>query len=235
MRTKYREVFAAIEKDILFGRYDDTRKLRTEDAYIEEYNVSRNTVRNAIDLLVKRGYCFPIQGCGVFLRHKRPAFCYDLENINGLTSNMAPLSVTNDILEFREIQADEKMAEKMEIPLGNPLYYVVRMRSVEQKPYVYEINYFNKLLMPKLDEHIAQSSIFIYLNKETRQPVSFMDLVIKAVKIDAKVAQALCLNEGDPGLYLEGFTMIRTGEVVQYYECICHYENARFFKLSSYY
>ena len=235
MGTKYKEVFSAIERDILFGRYDDTRKLSTEDAYIEEYNVSRNTVRNAIDLLVKRGYCFPIQGCGVFLRHKKPAYSFDLENIYGLTSNMAPLIVTSEVLEFKLIQANEDLASKLDVPLGSPLYYVVRMRYVDQKPYIFETNYFNKALMPGLDENTATGSIFAYLSDETCQPVSFMDLVIQAVRIDAKVAQEFCLNEGDPGLRIDGFTMIRTGEIIQYYEVVCHYENVRLLKLASYF
>jgi GntR family transcriptional regulator of bglA len=53
MGAKYKELFLMIEKDILDGRYNETRKLYTEDAYIVEYNVSRNTVRNAIDLLIQ--------------------------------------------------------------------------------------------------------------------------------------------------------------------------------------
>jgi GntR family transcriptional regulator of bglA len=148
---------------------------------------------------------------------------------------MAPLSVTSDVLDFSEIFADEEIADKMEVPIGSPLYYVVRMRYVDNKPYMYEYNYFNKALMPGFDKDTAEGSIFTYLNDEVSLPVSFMDFVIRAVKIKLNEAEKFQLNEGDPGLLIDGFTMIRTGEVVQYYKLVCHYENVRLLKLASYF
>ncbi len=235
MVKKYKEVFTAIEKDILDGYYNATRKLNTEDAYIAEYNVSRNTVRNAIDLLIKRGYCFPIQGSGVFLRRKRPAFSFDLENICGLTNKMAPLSVTSDVFDFREIGADEEMAAKMGIPIASPLYHLKRMRYVDKKPYMIEYAYLNKTLMPGFDIETAQGSIFDYLTNDARMPVSFVDIVIQAVMINRQEAALFQLTEGDPGLMMEGYTMIRTGEIIQFCTVICHYENVRLLKLASYF
>jgi len=235
MGTKYKEVCSAMEKDIAEGRYDTTRKLNTEDAYIEEYKVSRNTIRNAIDLLIKRGRCFPIQGSGVFLRRKRQDLSFELENIDGLTRKMAPLPVTNDVLEFREIEAGEEMADNMEIPPGSPLYYVERMCYVDGKPYLLEYAYLNKKMMPDFDKDTATGSIFDYLNNNEKLHVAFVDLVIQAVKINANEAVLLHLEDGDPGLMFEGFTMIRTGEVIQFCRTICHYENVRLLKLASYY
>jgi GntR family transcriptional regulator of bglA len=235
MGTKYKEVFSAIEKDILDGRYNEIRKLHTEDEYIAEYNVSRNTIRNAIDLLIKRGYCFPIQGSGVFLRRKKPAFSFDLENIYGLTKKMAPLYVRSDVLDFREIPADEVMANRMEIPIASPIYYVERMRFVDEKPYMIEYAYLNKALIPGFDSDTAQGSIFDYLNNETQMPVSFVDLVIQAVKINQHEAALFNLTEGDPGLMMEGYTMVRTGDVIQFCTVICHYEYVRLLKLASYF
>jgi GntR family transcriptional regulator of bglA len=235
MGTKYKEVFTAIEKDILDGRYDATRKLNTEDAYIEEFNVSRNTIRNAIDLLIKRGYCFPIQGSGVFLRRKKPAYGYDLENINSLTNYMAPLQVTNELLDFREIPANEEMARRIEVPIGSPLYYVVRMRYVDHKPYVYETIFFNKVLMSDFNFNAAQGSIYDYLNNKMKQPITFIDLVIQVARIDLEEARNLQLVLGDPCLLVDGYSMTRTGDIIMFYTQIFHYENARLLKMASYF
>ncbi|MHC1735560.1 MAG: GntR family transcriptional regulator [Erysipelotrichaceae bacterium] len=234
MAAKYREVFSAIEKDILDGRYNVTRKLLTEDAYIAEYKVSRNTIRNAIDLLVKRGYCFPIQGSGVFLRRTKPAYSLNLENIYGLTYYMAPLPVTSRLLHFDKVEADEDLASKMEIPVGSPLLYVVRVRHVDHKPYVYEYNYFNLSLLPELDEETARTSIFTYINRHESLQISFIDTVLSVVKINADEAEKLELVENDPGLKIEAFVMIRTGEVIQLSTGVFHYENARALKMATY-
>ena len=67
MAVKYKMVCDDIEKDIMDGTFKKSNKLPTEDELIEKYQVSRNTIRKAIDLLTRRGLVIPIQGSGVFL------------------------------------------------------------------------------------------------------------------------------------------------------------------------
>ena len=40
----------------------------TEEKLIEEYGVSRNTIRNAIKILMNLGIIYPVQGSGMFVR-----------------------------------------------------------------------------------------------------------------------------------------------------------------------
>ena len=67
--SKYQEVVEDIIRKIEKNEYTD--KLPTEDQLIEQYQVSRNTIRNAIRTLKKQGTLFSIQGSGVFVRHTR--------------------------------------------------------------------------------------------------------------------------------------------------------------------
>ena len=73
MSAKYKIVCDSIQQDIESGKYNETGKLPTEDELIILYRVSRNTIRKAVDLLVKRGAVMPIQGSGIFAQgaHRR--------------------------------------------------------------------------------------------------------------------------------------------------------------------
>jgi len=234
MGSKYREIFAILEKDIEDGCYDETRKLLTEDAYIERFGVSRNTVRRAIDLLIKRGYCFPVQGSGVFLRRKKPPYSIDLENIYGLTHYMAPLSVTNKIIHHARIDADENIAKNMDIPVGSPVLYLERIRYVDGIPFVYEYNYFNLLVLHDMTSEHLLGSLYKYIEETEKPPISFIDTVIHVIRINEKEAEHLKLESGDPGLEIDCYAMIRSGEVIQWCRDLFHYQNARALKIATY-
>lgn len=234
MGSKYREIFAILENDIEEGRYDETRKLLTEDAYIERFNVSRNTVRRAIDLLIKRGYCFPVQGSGVFLRRKKPPYSIDLENIYGLTHYMAPLAVTNKIIHHARIEADAEIAKQLDVPVGSPVLYLERIRYVDGIPYVYEYNYFNLLVLHDMTYEHLIGSLYTYLEQTGKAPIAFIDTVIHVIRINEKEAEHLKLESGDPGLEIDCYAMIRSGEVIQWVRDLFHYKNARALKIATY-
>lgn len=234
MGSKYREIFEILEKDIEDGHYDETRKLLTEDAYIERFKVSRNTVRRAIDLLIKRGYCFPVQGSGVFLRRKKPPYSIDLENIYGLTHYMAPMTVTNKIIQHAQIKADETIAKNMDVPVGSPVLYLERIRFVDGIPFVYEYNYFNLLVLHDMTSEHLLGSLYKYIEQTKKSPIAFIDTVIHVISINENEAKHLQLMAGDPGLEIDCFAMNRSGDVIQWCRDLFHYQNARALKIASY-
>ena len=49
---KYEMIVNDLQKRIMNEEFEETRKLPTEEKLIEEYGVSRNTIRNAIKILM---------------------------------------------------------------------------------------------------------------------------------------------------------------------------------------
>ena len=47
---KYEMIVNDLQKRIMNEEFEETRKLPTEEKLIEEYGVSRNTIRNAMQL-----------------------------------------------------------------------------------------------------------------------------------------------------------------------------------------
>lgn len=233
MESKYIEIFHEMEKDIKAGKFRDTRKLLTEDEYIQLYNVSRNTVRRAIDMLIRKGYCYPVQGKGIFLRKHLMDGCINLENIGGLTHDFAPRDVSTNLISFIEIPADEDLADKLEVPIGTILYYIERLRLIDKKPYSLERMYYRKDLI-RLTENIVSTSILSYFRTQPGMKMTFNDYVLRAVKITKYEADLLGLKEGDPGFRTENFGMNRKGEIAYFNRGTYHYQEARFLKMASY-
>lgn len=65
---KYEMIVNDLQKRIMNEEFEENHKLPTEEKLIEEYKVSRNTIRNAIKILTNLGIVYSVQGNGMFVR-----------------------------------------------------------------------------------------------------------------------------------------------------------------------
>lgn len=234
MLAKYKMVSESIQKDIEEGKYTEAGKLPTEDDLISLYEVSRNTIRKAIDLLVKRGVVMPIQGSGNFLRKVPTQGCVNLEDFYGLTTGFGDRKVEAKVIDFQRVVAEGNLAETMQCPEGTPLYYVERLRLVDGLRFVVEYSYFNKDVIPYLSREIAAASIYQYIAKDLKLQIGYVDRVIKADRLGPKDAELLGLKEGDPALISVNWAMLKSGAIFDYSIDIHNYQHTKFLKLSNY-
>jgi len=234
MIPKYKTVADHIEKDIQDGVYQDAIKLPTEDDLIESFQVSRNTIRKAIEILVKKGIVFSIQGSGLFVRRSSCEGCVNLENFHGLTAVFKE-NVSSKVVDFQQIPASEWVASKLNCKVGDPIYYIERVRYLNKKPYVYEYSYYNKEYVPYLSKELIEGSIYRYITEDLRLQIGYVDRVIFADKLTSKQAIALDLNEGDPARVTHNLAMLKSGVVFDYSIDIHHYKETRFLKLANFF
>lgn len=233
MNPKFREIFEKIENDIRNGVYDKTRKLHSEEEYVAMYSVSRVTVRHAIDQLIRRGYCYPVQGKGVFLRRNPISGAFNLENVHGLSSDLPNLKVTSKVVSIETISADAIIAERIGVQIGAPLSYVERVRYGDGSPISFERIYLNSSRI-SVSERVLRNSLFEYLRQDLGIQLAFIDYEIYAVKINEVEAKHLDLNVGDPGFAFESVVMDRKGSIIFSVKAIYHYQRMRALKMASY-
>lgn len=58
MSVKYKKIADSLEKDIRDGKFNETKKLPTEEELMNIFQVSRNTISKVVSQLVNRGYVF---------------------------------------------------------------------------------------------------------------------------------------------------------------------------------
>ena len=232
--SKYNTVAESIEKDIQNGVYHDVDKLPTEDELIETFKVSRNTIRNAIEILTKKGLVFSIQGSGLFVRRSSCEGCVNLENFHGLTAVFKD-NVSSKVIDFQQMTATEWIASKLNCRVGAPIYYIERVRYLNKKPYVYEYSYYNKEVIPYLSKELIAGSIYKYITEDLNLQIGYVDRIIFADKLTSKQAIALDLNEGDPALVTHNVAMLKSGVVFDYSIDIHHYKETKFLKRANFF
>ena len=124
----YQQMALRLESDIAQGRLRPFEKLPSEIELMAQYGVSRITVRQAVDLLVRRGLAVRRHGKGTFI--SGPALNYDLHELRGIyeTLRATGLSLRTKLIDFAPHAPTERVrkllgARKRSMRLKR-LYYV---------------------------------------------------------------------------------------------------------------
>ena len=75
------------------------------------------------------------------------------------------LRPVTQVIRFQTLSADEGLARESGFPLGSRLLMIRRVRTIDGKRLILDINYFLEELVPGLTPEIAQESIYAYLEK----------------------------------------------------------------------
>lgn len=227
MSAKYKQIADVLEQNIRDGLFNETKKLPTEEALMNRFEVSRNTIRKVISQLVNRGYIFQVQGSGMFLRETSVTDYINLGSLRGLTKNLVSQNIETKVLEIEVIEANEEIVERMQCEIGTRLYFLKRLRIVDGKPFSIEVSYFKKDIIPYLNEEIALSSVYSYFIEDLRLNIGFADKVISCEKINKENAKLLELNVGNPALLIENTVYLVNGTIFELSQSMFHYEKTK--------
>lgn len=234
MASKYKEISEKIEEEIKSGKYDETKKLPTEEELMKKYAVSRTTIRKSIAILVTKGYIYQVQGSGIFIREAALKDYLSLENLKGLTRDFPNKKIKSKLVKLDILKADKELSEKMKCTIGTDLYFVIRIRNVDNKPFAIEYTYFNKDIIPYLNKDIADKSIYSYILNDLKLNIGFADKIIYADKLNLEDAEILNLKKDDPALIIENTVFLTNGEIFEVSKVVHNYKNAKLLKSANF-
>lgn len=216
MNSKYKKIADILEEEIANNTYDN--KIPTEENIMERFSVSRTTIRKAIDVLVKKGCVYQVQGSGVFVRKinvEDNFFLINIQNMNGLTKDFRDKKIETILLDFKLIKADKELSNKMKCNIDDNIYFVNRLRKIENMSYSIEYSYFNKNVIKYLNEDIANKSIYNYITDDLKLKIGIIDRTFYASKITQKDKEYLSL-ENDFTMLNESIAYLSSGEVFDF-------------------
>lgn len=231
MLPKYKEVAYEIEKDIINRKYDEGNKLPTVEELMKEFQVSKNTIRSAIDLLVEKGYVYQVQGSGIFLRQNHIEGYINISNMKGLTKDLPDIArkeLKNKIIKFEVVKADEDLANKMKCDIGAEVYNVKRLRLLDGKPFSIEDSYFNKNIVVYLNNEIIENSIYSYITEALNYSIGFANKKIYCEKLSNEDAKLIGLSQGENTIIVENTVFLTNGLVFDVSKSIYNYLDTKF-------
>jgi GntR family transcriptional regulator len=129
---KYEHVKAVILERIEQGIWPVEKPIPPEPELCEEFGVSRTTVRKAISDLVYAGRLRTVQGSGTFVADRKVQERF-VQRGFGIHEDMRRrgLRLTTEVLRQEVIAAPAEVAAHLQLPDGDPVHIIVRVRAVE--------------------------------------------------------------------------------------------------------
>ena len=221
---KYQYVVKKIED--LIEQKESNQMIDSERILSTKLNISRMTVRKAIDLLVREGKLYRVNHVGTFISEQKQfkvlntmmSFSEEVVSAGG--------KVTNIILDFKIIKSDEFISRKLNILLYTDVYYLVRLRKKDDQALAIEESYYPIDLI-KLDKDIILNSIYQYLKENYKYKMSSSIQEIKAILIEKDYAKLLEMKEFEPTILIDQVSYLDNGRIFEYirsYKNQNHYE-----------
>ena len=136
----YAQLTNILRSSIAAGILRPGDQLPSEAQLCDRYGVSPMTVRRAINTLVEQGVVSAEQGRGTFVKPiAMGEAVFHLEELQNLFSDTEHTSV--NVLETRIVKADERIARKLSIAIGDRTIYIRRILQRDGIPALYHREY----------------------------------------------------------------------------------------------
>jgi GntR family transcriptional regulator len=177
-------------------------RIPPERELCEQYQVSRITVRKALDELERAGYIYRKQGKGTFVKPK--AIDQKLSKFYTFKEELHKrgISETAQMLSFRTVNADERIAEALNIPANQMVYKIKRLRLMDDEPYGVEESYIPLAIVPDLTSNEVETlGLYNALRKHNVHPVRAIER-FRAVTLNSNTARLLKDYQGEAAVCL---------------------------------
>ncbi len=201
---QYRKLYEILRKHIVKGVYKEGDLLPSENELCAAYEMTRPTVRHALETLVKDGLILKKQGKGSIVR--KPSQNIGILSISGTASAVGVRYLKTEILQKPIVQTwpGDFEFELSELEQESGCIYMERLRYVEDEPVFYDINHLPNIFLPRITQRSFENkSLFEILRKNYQIEVLGGEQKLKAVKPTVKIRQLLHLKPGQPVLYME--------------------------------
>ncbi|MPM83010.1 Mannosyl-D-glycerate transport/metabolism system repressor MngR [bioreactor metagenome] len=164
---KYLQIYEDVIAKIRQGELVSGDRMMTEDQLAAFYQVSRVTIRKALDKLCAENYLERQKHAGAFIHPK----LVEIANRNSFVSftkdnELRGHQVTTKTLSLKQCHPDNYVRSRLpEVSAEQDLWYLKRLRYVNRLAVLYEESYWFKDLCKDLDEQIVLGSMCEYLEK----------------------------------------------------------------------
>lgn len=196
-KSKYDKIYFTLKQRIETEVYEYQQLLPSENTLVQEFSCSRNTIRRAVQALLADGYVQALKGKGVRVIFQKGSHSrFLLSGIESFPEAAARNAVRQHtkVIHFEERLADAKINKKTGIPEGTPIYYIQRVRFLDDVPLILDHNYFVKEATEGLTREIAERSVYQYLENELNMVITTTRRVITVEPATELDEQNLELN-----------------------------------------
>ena len=212
----YSDIVDDLSKEI--ENLDKGDKLPSERELCTIYDVSRTTIRNALNELSNSGLVYQIHGKGTFVTGKKQS----QDNLNkyySFTQRTLSLGQTpkSKILEFKVERATREISKNLELSGGDTVIVFTRLRIADEVPMMYEITYIPYQRFHYVDKELIQSRpLYEIFEQRASTKIFNVNERFAVGSLPKDIAKYLIQNENDPCLKITRKSFDFDDSIIEY-------------------
>lgn len=201
--------------------YKPEERIPSENELAATYQISRMTVRQAVQALVREGYLYVRRGEGTFVERtnstqmhiKFDGFSHDMSKLG-----YRPSSEVLNVSRIRFSKKYEAVYSRLLLSTKAPALLIERIRYLDKDPFAVETAFLAWQLGEELlnREFGADFSIYRYLEKERGLQLHRAEHVIQLQQAKVHDAKLLKIRQGESVLCISGTTYSHRNMPVEY-------------------
>ncbi len=210
---KYIEISNQIRDKIKDGTYQPAERIPYEHELCDIYHCHKETMKKALDILVKEGLLIRKRGAGTFVKSRN---VYDKSpRLLNYRLNMIE-SLKNQVLQFEVIPCHEDIAKKLEIEKEDFVYHLLCLQSIENEVIGLEDLYIPIFKVPRLHVKDVECSLYDYVKHELGLEIQYIFRQLKGVLSTSLEQQYLGLKELEPCIQIHKTSYLSDGSILEY-------------------
>lgn len=220
--TKSHQLFLLLKDDIISGRLSPGSKLPGELKLAEEHQVSRVTVRRAMEALTEEGLVIRKPGIGTLVNECSLGSTVMTASVDNLLPNMVKLGENSRIklLEFSYRVPSAKIQEHLGLQPGERTQHSIRVRLAGDKPFSHLTTHVPERIALSYNENDLATTPLYALLERSGVEIDHATQIISATLATKEIAAALDVAVGSPLISLNRVVYDRNGQGVEHLEAL---------------
>ncbi|MBS7705423.1 GntR family transcriptional regulator [Chelatococcus asaccharovorans] len=212
---RYIQLANRIRSLILDGSWKAGDALPSERTMVSATNLSRVTIRKALELLVQEELLQQRHGSGTYVNDNVERIEQSLGVLTGFSEDMVSLGHVPSVRWIERVIAVPSSTETMMLGLspGEKVLRLHRLRLADGVPLAVEMAVVPASLFPSV-EHMGDS-LYEALAKADMLPEKALQRM-HACSLPPFEAELLCTDAGVPALYIERVSRIKSGRTIEF-------------------
>jgi len=212
----YIQIHNQIKQAIEAGRWAVGDRIPAERELASQFDVSRMTLRQAIQTLVDEGILERRVGAGTFVANQKVQ-----EKMSGVTSftdlmlaqGKVPSSKTNS---YHVTSPSLSESEKLALKPNEQVLRMERIRYGDDLPICFEVATVPERLVKQFTKDEVTSSLYRTLEEKASLVPGKAQQTVSAMSASERIAEYLSVRRGDALLRLRQISYLQTGEPFEY-------------------
>ncbi|MEJ2351726.1 MAG: GntR family transcriptional regulator [Anaerolineales bacterium] len=219
-----------LRDEIAAGRWEVSALFPSERELCDLFELSRTTVREAINALVNEGWLYRERGRGTFIARPKILESW-LVAADGFTDSMSGTGyqIETEVLKLNIVGPPPKAARELRIGSSEPVIMLDRRRSILEEPLLLVTSYLPEKLCPSLvSEDFTKQSLYQVLREKYAMDIRSATRFMEAVPANELEADLLDVESGAPLMLIESTAYLEDGTPIEYFKARHRGDRTRF-------